>query len=147
MSRTTNLKKQHDVAIGIVGQIGQRIDAWSGPEDAYPIGLLLAKLTGLLRIHFVQEDVTLYPYMRDSSDQQAAATARAFQSEMGDLGGRYEEFAARWSASAAIAKDFDGFRRESQGLFAALGRRIARENEELYPLADAIGAAQIRRSA
>jgi hemerythrin-like domain-containing protein len=147
LSRTANLKRQHDFAVAIVGQIEAGIAAWSGPGDAYPLALLIARLTGILRIHFVQEDVTLYPYMLESSDERAAATARAYQAEMGDLGGRYEEFAARWGASAAIAEDFEGFRHESQGLFAALKRRIDRENETLYPLADSIDAAKLRRPA
>jgi len=56
-------------------------------------------------------------------------------------------FAARWSSGEVIAAAPARFRTEADGVFAALGRRIERENEQLYPLADAIEDWQTARSA
>lgn len=147
MSRTTNLKRQHDAAVELVGQIAELTRNPAGAGEAYRIAVLLAKLTGMLRIHFVQEDRTLYPYMIASANVGAAETARVFQHEMGGLGAQFESFAKRWSSSKAIAADFESFRRESQRIFAALGERIKRENEELYPLADSIVPGEVPRTA
>ena len=147
MSRTANLRRQHDAAIDLVAQIAESSKAPESRDRAYRIAVLLAKLTGMLRIHFVQEDKTLYPYMTASTNVTAVTKAHEFQDEMGGLGAAFEAFAKRWSTSAAIARDFDQFRRESEHIFGALGERIKRENEELYPLADAIQPGEVPRTA
>lgn len=147
MSRTGNLRRQHDAAIELVKQLTADMD---GPAptnmQAYKIALNLAKLTGLLRIHFAIEDRTLYPYMEASTHAEAVSTAAAFQNEMGELGAAYSAFAERWD-SAAIAAAFPAFRAEARTVLAALANRIERENTVLYPLADAIGADQSRDTA
>lgn len=138
MARTDMLRRQHDAAVVIVEEISASIYNFREARDAYAIALKLAKLKGLLRIHFAQEDRSLYPAMMASSDAEVAATAATFQKEMGHLGAAFESFADRWSTSAAIAANFDQFREESADLFGKLANRIERENEDLYRLADTI---------
>lgn len=147
MSRTANLRRQHDAAVALVGEIvalSARLDEEGVP---YRLSLMLAKLTGLLRIHFAQEDKTLYPHMIRSTHAEAAQTAIDFQDEMGGLSAQYEVFATRWSSASALAAMSNRFRVESEELFTALGQRIERENARLYPLADAIEDWQIARTA
>jgi hemerythrin-like domain-containing protein len=141
------LRRQHDVAVELVTDIVDRSARIETSEDAYRLSVQLAKLTGLLRIHFVQEDRTLYPYMIASSNPAASETAHAFSAEMGGLSQVFEAFARKWTSSEAILGDAVGFRRESGSVFAALGARIVRENEELYPLADSIQPHEVRRTA
>ena len=140
MSRTANLRRQHDVVVDMVGKIVARAGALEQDGVPYEMSLLLAKLTGTLRIHFAQEDRTLYPNMIASQHPDAAATAAAFQAEMGGLGAAFEAFATRWQTAGSLAADPGGFRTEASAIFSALGARIARENNCLYPLADAIEA-------
>lgn len=141
MPRTAHLRRQHDHALEIVGQLDTLMAERPGIEDsegAFRASMLLARLSGLLRIHFAQEDRHLYPGMMASGRGGGAETARRFFEEMGHIGGAYAAYAAKWSMSQSIHGDTAGFRRESAALFAALGDRIARENAELYPLADAM---------
>ena len=147
MSRTLNLRRQHEAAVAIVERILSRAEGLERDGVPYEVSLLLAKLTGTLRIHFAQEDKTLYPHMIASTHPDAAATASAFQREMGGLAGQFEAFAARWQTATALAADPNGFRSEAAAIFAALGNRIQREDNQLYPLADAIEDWQVRRSA
>lgn len=148
MSRTANLRRQHDAAVALVEEAAALIERPSlAATDHYRIGILIAKLTGLLRVHFALEDRTLYPLMIQSAHGDAAAVALAFRDEMGGLAQIYLDFAGRWATSAQISADFDRFRKEARTVFAALSERITRENEQLYPLADAIGYDQIRISA
>ncbi len=147
MSRTANLRRQHDAAVDLVGEIVRASTTIERHQHAYDITVKLAKLTGLLRIHFVQEDKTLYPYMMASTNGLASDTARAFSAEMGGLSQTFEHFAQRWTSSAALLADPEGFRRESAVVFEALGKRIVRENEQLYPLADAIRPDEVKRTA
>lgn len=147
MSKTSILLRQHEAAVDLVAQISSLMELPLVEERASTISFLLAKLTGLLRIHFAQEDKFLYPYMISSSNTQASAVASAFQAEMGELGPVYQAFAERWNSTAAIAGDEDRFRKEAGEVFTALGQRITRENNELYPLADALRHDEVRSSA
>ncbi len=135
------MRRQHDAAGNLASQITAQIDrigAHPTADDAFRITMLLAKLTGTLRIHFAQEDRHLYPSMMASGQGGAAATARRFFEEMGQIGPAIAAFGETWLNSSAIVRDWDGFRAETNALFAALTDRITRENEILYPLADAL---------
>ncbi|RST30319.1 hemerythrin domain-containing protein [Sphingomonas ginkgonis] len=140
MPRTATLKNQHDAAEALVVRIKDACRTPPSDAQAFQISLMLAKLTGLLRIHFAQEDEILYPFMEAASDETAARTARAFREEMGGLSATYAAFAERWRNSREMTADFPAFRRECDAVFAALAERIARENRMLYPLADALSA-------
>lgn len=144
---TANLRRQHDAAADLVADIRAATAAYSGEVDAFALSLKLAKLVGVLRIHFAQEDRYLYPLVMAAADPQTRATAQAFVSEMGSLGAAFNDFAARWNSSSAIANAFDRFRRESDAVFNALTTRIARENSILYPLADKVAGDDTSRAA
>ena len=146
MSRTANLRRQHDAAIQLSDEILSLSNAADGPANAARIAMTLAKLTGVLRIHFAQEDRVIYPYMLQSADRAAARVALTFQSEMGALSPRFQDYAQRWSTARAIAAGFIDFRSESKWLLSALVHRIRREDAELYPLADAMQPADVRRA-
>jgi hypothetical protein len=147
MSRTANLRRQHEAAVALVGRIIERSKALEQDGVPYEVSLLLAKLTGTLRIHFAQEDRTLYPHMIASSHMDAATTAAEFQEEMGGLSGEFEAFAERWQSARVLAADPAGFRADAAVIFGALAKRIEREDAHLYKLADAIEDWQVRRSA
>lgn len=108
-------------------------------DDAYPIALRLAEWVSLLRTHLASEDEWLYPAMIASDDEQASSTAIRFQTEMGYLAEGLEAFDRNWSSSAVIGARFPSFRAEAFTLFAAFDRRIAHEDQTLYPLAETKG--------
>jgi hypothetical protein len=139
MTRTANLRRQHDGALAIAGEISaiiERMGDEPSRDDAYAATMLLAKLTGVLRIHFAQEDKLLYPSLMASGRGGVAAVARAFVEEMGQIGPAFAAFSEKWRSHGAILAEPALFRTECLALFAALADRIRRENEELYPLAD-----------
>lgn len=115
-----------------------RISSYRDQYDAIPIARLIGKLNVLLRVHFAFEDTILYPLMMRSGDGEAAALAHLFSCETGSLAPEFEDFVRRWSGPSAIDSMFDAFRDEATGLFGALGARIERENDLLYPLAERI---------
>lgn len=139
MSRTANLRRQHDAAFELANEILTLSEGPGAARNASRIALVLAKLTGLLRIHFAQEDRVIYPHMLQSADRTTAAVAHAFQAEMGNLGKQFSDYAQRWGSSRAIAEDFERFLSESKVTLNAVVQRMRRENAELYPLADALG--------
>ena len=138
MARTSALRAQHAAAEQLFDEIFDLIRSYRDDRDAYRLSLKLARLTAVLRTHFVMEDELLYPRIIASDHREAAVMARVFQSELGHLSDQFERFVERWSLSDAIAASLDQFEYEAGMLFAAIRDRIRRENDELFPLADQI---------
>lgn len=99
----------------------------------------LAAVRGMLRDTLVRhlkcEDWALYPRMQSSGDAEVMRIARIFVDEMGHIAGDFAAYDARWTPEAVEA-DWDGFRGETIGILDALGMRIEREEQQLYPLAE-----------
>ena len=138
MARTTMLRAQTAAAEAMIDRILIAIDGYRGDASAYSLSLDLARLAGVLRIHFSLGDRHLYPFMIASGESGIAEIARYFQREICDLARCFEQFMQRWSTSSAIASDVDQFGREAGILFSALRDRFQRERRELYPLAEAL---------
>ena len=136
MTSTHLLRRQHDEAIAMIDRLLSRLTNYRGPSEAYGLALQLAKLTQLMRVHFAQEDYSLYPKLLASPDPAVAEAASAFQRESGELWGQFEAFVRHWSTSAAIAANFNQFRAEGFAIFPAIEDRCRRENDLLFPLAE-----------
>ena len=137
-----SLRLQHNAAEEIAAAIMSLVASYRDEYDAIILARQIGKLNALLRVHFAYEDTILYPMMMRSGDVEAAALAFQFSDETGTLAPQFEEFVRRWSGPTIIAAMFDVFREEATGLFAALGARIERENDFLYPLAERITSAR-----
>jgi iron-sulfur cluster repair protein YtfE (RIC family) len=137
-----SLRRQHDAAEEMAANIVAIVGSYRDDYDAIPIARLIGKLNALLRVHFAYEDSILYPLLMRSGDGEAAALAYRFGDEMGALAADFEDFARRWSGPTVIAAMFELFREEATALFAALGARIERENDLLYPLAQRVTGAR-----
>jgi hypothetical protein len=135
MSFTDKFRQQHDEILSIAGDIQKRI---KGDGDAQALRTMLSNLAGKLNFHLAMEDQALYPRIM-KLDAKASAVAKRFVTEMGGLADAFGAYNAKWQVSA-IRADPAGFASETREMFVALGKRVARENAELYPLADA-GAA------
>jgi hypothetical protein len=140
MTSTQLLRGQHDDAIAMIDRLFGMLNHYKPRDDAFPIALQLARLTQLMRLHFVQEDYGLYPGLVRSSDPEVAEAASAFQRESGELWAQLEAFIRRWSSSTVIADGFDLFKAEGTAIFGAIEDRCKRENDLLFPLAEALAA-------
>jgi hypothetical protein len=132
MGFTEQFRAQHNDILGVAGQI---TDELKGKADAVALRKLLSNLAGKLNFHLAMEDKSLYPRLMGRQDSQANVVASRFMKEMGGLGSAFTAYNARWQVSA-IKADPAGFSKETHAVFGALTQRIARENRELYPLAD-----------
>ena len=147
MARTTHiLKRQHGAATAMIEQLLDRSGRAPRDGDSEAMALQLTKLVSLLRLHFMQEDCTLYGPLLDSSDTDAARVARDYFEELHGLADTLDLFAYRWCDAAAIAAGIGRFRHELQMLCDALLRRIALEEAYLYPLLER-RSAEARRAA
>ena len=131
MGFTDKFRQQHTEILAVVGELNDKIKA---NADAQVLRTVLSNLAGKLNFHLAMEDKALYPrFLRQAGEAQAVA--KRFQAEMGDLGGAFQAYNLRWQVTA-IRNDPAGFAAETHRVFQALGKRIGRENAELYPLAD-----------
>lgn len=138
MARTTMLRAQIDAAEAMLDRINIATDAYDGDASAFPLSLDLARLAGVLRIHFALGDRHLYPFMIGSGQPETAEIARDFQREVCYLGKRFDRFMQRWSTSSAIASDMPQFRCDAEVMISAIRDRLRRETRDLFPLADAL---------
>jgi len=136
MARTDSYRRQHDELVEIVTEISGKLDSLRLSKDATEVRTLLSKLMGILKIHLAMEDKSLYPQLLKSPDPVARKLAQKFIDEMGAIGTVVEKYVATWPNALSIQKDANGFIIETRKLFDALGKRIIRENNELYKFVD-----------
>lgn len=98
---------------------------------------LLARFRGLLLVHAAMENDALYPSLLEHRDANVRARARALFDEVGTIYDGVREHGERWSTPERIQAGAALFVQETVALLKTLGKRMARENAELYPLADA----------
>lgn len=133
MGFTDKFRQQHQDILTVVGTLNEKLKA---DADAQILRLLLSNLAGKLRFHLAMEDKALYPRMMNQGTETSAVAAR-FMEEMGGLAAAFEAYNSKWQITA-IREDPAGFAAETHQVFQALGKRIGRENSELYPLADSV---------
>ena len=136
MSKTDHFRADHKDMVGIVGEISKLLNEASLVANPAAVTGLLGKLVGKLKIHLVTEDRSLYPQLLKSTDPKVKAVTEKFQTEMGGIKAVVDAFATKWTDPRTIKTHPADFIKETEGLFAALAKRIEREDNELYALAD-----------
>ena len=98
---------------------------------------LLARFRGRLSVHAAMENDALYPSLAGHADPAVRERAKRLFDEVGPVYAAVNDHATRWATAEAIQADPAQFVRETLEMLKALGRRMTRENEQLYPLVDA----------
>ena len=141
--RTDHLREQHATASSMIDRLLKLAERCDGDDRAYCIALQVAKLASLLRVHFAQEDCTLYACLFDCGDPEVSRIALDYFQDLGGLAEKLEMFAFRWCSATAINARFDEFKPGLTELCSQLSRRIALENAYLYPLAETVLARRL----
>jgi hypothetical protein len=95
----------------------------------------LRELETVLLRHLAFEDTRLYPVL-EAAAPPIAERARRYREEMGDLSGRFVAFLERWSTEPAIEDEPQAFAQAWAAVRAALERRMAAEDDDLYDVAE-----------
>ncbi len=135
MSFTQKLRDEHAQIIETLKEFEAAMAQAEPPPPAALFGLR-NRLTHVLIAHLKAEDWLLYPDLLASDRPYVAEAARHLIHEMGGLAEAYNAYTRQWTAQA-IAADWEGYRRDSAVVIRMLRKRVAREDRELYPLADA----------
>ncbi len=136
MPPTDSFRKQHDEIIEELLKL--EVLAKVTPLRAGEVAKQFEFLADKLNAHLAMEDQILYPMLLRSADSGAVETTKRFQSEMGGLKMRFMKFYNEWGAAKKISSNEARFLTQLADISAALKKRVAKENTELYPLADQI---------
>lgn len=139
MSKTKMFRDQHDDLLKAASKLKAELNADKLGRDAVPAKSALAQLLGKLSVHLAMEDKSLYPQLLKHSDQRVQTTASRFVSEMGAIGKVLGDYQKAWPSDAAIQQNPRGFVQQTGTILEALGRRIEKENSELYKMVDSLG--------
>jgi hypothetical protein len=104
-------------------------------ENGAPIRAALRDLGTVLGRHLAFEDLRLYPVL-EAAEPAIADRARRYREEMGDLSSRVIAFLERWGAERAVEAEPKAFAQSWDAVRAALERRMAAEDDDLYEIAE-----------
>lgn len=138
MSKTERFRTDHANLLTLVEQISTMLNKRELERDASHLRALLSKFLGNLKVHLAMEDHALYPELTVSEDLNLRTTAIRFKNEMGDLKMVVDGYAKRWDKAPTIQTNALEFIQETKKIFAALSKRIDKEDHELYPMADEV---------
>jgi hypothetical protein len=136
VSSTENFLRQHDELMALGFEINQRLDPRALAADAAEVRRLVARFGGKLLMHAEMEKA-LYPRLLQHRDEAIRTKAQALYDEVKRVYDAFGDYAKRWPTAEAISADPAAFVRDTRGVLKMLGKRMMRENTELYPLADA----------
>jgi hypothetical protein len=138
---TLRFQRQHDELLALAKTLLESLDTRALETDPTVARRALAVFAGRLRVHAAMEQEALYPRLLASTNQVVADKARELLEEIGPLYDQFFKHLDVWSHATAIKSDPEAFCRETMALLYRLRVRMKRENEELYPLADAAAGA------
>lgn len=129
MLRADRLILEHLELAAIAADLVRHAEA--RPIDPAAIATARWSLSRQLLAHLATEDRLLYPMLRRSPDPATAALAARFAAELGGLADAFKDYIRHWTPER-MARDPDGFERDTRALSAQLDERIRREEAELY---------------
>ncbi len=136
MGITIKLRDDHDALLKLISLFRDILRQPVAPAGIDLVNFRSAFSKELLA-HLTREDWLLYPSLLQSSDKLIASTAQTFIDEMGGLLAAYKAWSGNWPTERIIA-DWQTFAAETSAVLDALGERIDRENNELYPLVEIV---------
>jgi hypothetical protein len=125
------LMADHKHVVGLFG----KITAAAKAKDANSLAPLLGEFGAAVRSHLLTENVRFYIYVQHNCDAEQAGVVHGFQHEMREIGRVLTDFLFRYSKQEQwFEADWSQFIRELGQIGQVLTRRIATEENTLYPL-------------
>jgi hypothetical protein len=141
MRPTDRFRRQHDELQQLALEIDAALDAPAFPQNAREIRRMMARLKGKLVVHSTMENDALYPRLLQHIDPTVRERAQVMFDELGGIYEAVGRHHVAWSSVEGIEAEPNKFAGHTRAIFAELHRRMERENDELYPLADREGPA------
>jgi hypothetical protein len=131
-----HFQRQHEELGQLAAQISKRLSVEEIERDHHEVRRMVARFAGKLRMHATMENDALYPRLRAHPDPEIRAAAEKLWSEVSGIYAQFDSYSEKWLVGDAIVRDPKAFMLDTHTLFATLGKRMQRENRELYPLVE-----------
>lgn len=130
----TNLKRQHREVIDLADYILDNVKNNTVDKNIDQVVKSINIISGKLKIHLLNEDKHLYPYLLNSSDAALNMFGKKYSEEMKEVSKGYEDYKSIYNTSSKIKQNIGEFKEDTKRIFGALSNRVEREENELYPL-------------
>lgn len=130
----SNLKRQHNDVMSLAIYISDSIKNSTVNENLNEIVKSINIISGKLKIHLLNEDKYLYPYLLNSEDARLNKFGKKYNEEMKEVTKAYEDYKSKYNTVNKIKQNIDEFKEDTERIFGTLSNRIDREEKELYPL-------------
>lgn len=130
----TNLKRQHREVIDLADYILNNVKNNTVDKNIDQVVKSINIISGKLKIHLLNEDKYLYPYLMNSSDAALNMFGKKYCEEMKEVSKGYEDYKSKYNTSSKIKQNIGEFKEDTKRIFDALSNRVEREEKELYPL-------------
>jgi eukaryotic-like serine/threonine-protein kinase len=138
-SPTDNFRRQHEELANLGGELLQQLSLPDVAARAAELRRNIARFAGKLNMHASMENEALYPRLLEHTDTSVREKAQDLFDEVKGIYSAFAAYAKKWPTVESIQSDPLGFAKETKRVLKTLWMRMARENEELYPLVDAAG--------
>ena len=136
MVDTASLRHQHDELLELARTLEEHLTPDEVASHHQLLHELMNELGASLSRHLEEEDAALYASLFESFDPAVQRFSLEFHEEMDAIVEAFDEYEHRWPTGTSIRRDPTGFVAHSKWILPMLERRLERENERLYPIAD-----------
>jgi hypothetical protein len=138
MSRNLdNLRDDHIQILAIIAEIRCFLDPTTVQKKASLVQNLVSRLTQKTLSHLLLEDRFLYQEMLISTHDETRNLAQQHIASMGSIASQLRDYIQTWCSQEDMVSLPEQFCVESRQMLEALQQRIAREEDVLYPKAEA----------
>ena len=134
MQLMDKLRKQHEDILKVVDKIHTGLERATDIKVAEFLFDLIGQLETLLQEHLLTEDFFLYPALQKLPQENVRNIASLFLTELGGIRITFSEYSDKWTSPRNIIQSHSDFMSESKVLLSTLQYRIAKEDNELFPL-------------
>lgn len=132
--KTDKFRKDHESLLKMIGDLSQFLIIENLAKEPQNAVRAIGKLSGALKMHWANEERTLYPDMLKNT--KAKSVAETFQKEMTPIKMAFDGYYSKWLLVTNIQKDNKGFVNDTKKLIESLKTRFEKEDSELYETAD-----------
>ena len=138
MNELELLKQHHQEFLEMIDEVRLLINGETSKARADEAMELISRLNGQLMVHLTMEDRHVYPAMMISNNAEVRELATRFKSQIGGLFVAFQAYRIKWSHSEQVVDDPVAFSADTEEIFSILNKRMALEDEILYPKAPSL---------
>ena len=129
---THHLQRQHLELMELAREIGALLVPEVVVAQARTVRILVARFAGKLRIHDRMESQGLYPALLTDPRPEVRATAERMRRELGGLYAAFDAYERKYPDASSLERSPQAFIADTLEVFQVLGKRMHRENRDLY---------------